>query len=281
MRTHGAPRPGPAGRPATRPTACRPNLSRTPHDRQMRFCWSIRQQHRRVDLRRAPVAESMEAGAGGQLRIDRTRKAGRPVSINSGLEHPALCSSGRPEALVFDICPDLVQRRRVTRRGELDMDSSDAATCSCILACSSWLRALGALGRLRLQPRCVVSTACRACWAAPQGLVVQLLQVCPSSAPRRPAGWRGWPSAFDSAALAWSPARGPVGQHQAWRACACSRSIVTEPAVSFISSWRWLPIPPRPAAPGLVLALQPSSMACWICTLRVGLLMSLQQKFRG
>ena len=235
----------------------------------------------RISSSRATLAGSAAGARPARLR-DRPaaagccRRAARrpcwPGSARAGTSRPCRASTSAPRACgprpswtASSARPiALAYRRSILSRtsssdGVLpgaasdDIDSSDLATVSCILACSSWLSSLVRSASFCWRIIALFSTAWRACAGRAERLVVQRLEVF--HRPARPeTSWVARVCAVCSyfaglGLVAVGP--GLVGQHERLpgHAPAASRprtsaGTASSPAAAGCRS------PPRPAAPG-------------------------------
>src|SRR5690606_33366360 len=177
-------------------------------------------------------------------------------------------SSARPIAAAYLAS---ILSRTSSRDGTLpgaasaDMDSSDAATVSCIFACSSWLSSLVRSASFSSSSILLFSTALRACWAAASAWSCRILRswtACSAATSWVAAAWAA--RSYLSASSSLPCARARCASSSAWRAFAfdCSTSVMWRDRR--ISSWRWLPITAAACLTRVWCCCFASSIACWI-----------------
>src|SRR2546429_296673 len=148
-----------------------------------------------------------------------------------------------------------------------DIDSSDRATVSCILACSSWLSSLVRSAIFCWSRWALFSTALRAWVAAFSAWSCRTFRS--SMFCSLETSWVAKVCAVvsyrtDSSSL--PPARDLSARTSACRAEDCNFCTLSISRDSFISSWRWFPITAAACWTSAWCCRWASSIACWICT---------------
>ena len=146
-----------------------------------------------------------------------------------------------------------------------DIEARLAETCSCILACSSWVSSLLRSASLVCTRCALSSTAVLACWAACSAWSCSDLRSSIDCSAATSCVAKVCAVCSYCAALAVSPAaRAWSASTRDWRAEPCSFSTSLIWRASFISSWRWLPMTAAACCVSCWCWRCASSIACWI-----------------